>query len=109
LSTRRLRARLERLAPAFSGPGEDWDRDRRRYEELSARKLEPGGLTHSEEVEFSKLDALYKDLDRWEERFWKKWFNEPLTEEETREYAELDAATDGDEVQDDYVDIFEGY
>ena len=90
MSTRRLRARLERLEPAFSAPGEDRDRDRRRYEELGSRKLKPGGLTHSEEVEFSKLDALYKDLDRWEELFWKKWSNK-LTEEEAREFTELDA------------------
>ena len=113
MSTRRLRARLARLEPFLSVPGDDRDRDRRRYEELNARKLEPGGLTHSEEVEFSKLDALYKDLDRWEELSWKKLSNKPLTEEETREYAELDArlsvSPKFDEVQDDYEDIFGGY
>ena len=113
MSTRRLRARLARLEPFLSVPGDDRDRDRRRYEELNARKLEPGGLTHSEEVEFSKLDAPYKDLDRWEELFWKKLSNKPLTEEETREYAELDARLpshpSSNEVQDDYEDIFGGY
>ncbi len=75
MSTRRLRSRLERLEPSSSEPGEDRNRDRRRYEELNARKLEPGVLTHSEEVEFSKLDALFKDRDRWGELFWKKWSN----------------------------------
>ena len=107
MSTRRLRARLERLEASLSVPEEDRDRDRRRYEELNARKLEPGGLTHSEEVEFSKLDALFKDLDRWEELFWKKCSNK-LTEEEAREYTELDARYP-DEGQDDYEDIFGGY
>jgi hypothetical protein len=91
VSTRRLRARLERLEPAFSAPGEDRDRDRRRYEELGSRRLKPGGLTHSEEVEFSKLDALFKDLARWEELLWKECCYGPLTEEEAREYAELNA------------------
>ncbi|MGA7391822.1 MAG: hypothetical protein WBW78_04140, partial [Terrimicrobiaceae bacterium] len=91
MSTRRLRARLDRLAPAFSGPGEDRDRDRRRYEQLRQRQLQPGGLTHSEEVEFSKLDALFKDLARWEELLWKECCYGPLAEEEAREYAELNA------------------
>jgi hypothetical protein len=109
LSTRRLRARLASLEASLSVPGEDRDPDSRRYEELRARKLEPGGLTHSEEVEFSKLDALYKDLDRWEELFWKKLSKKPLTEEETREYAELDARyPDVYDGQDDYEDIFRG-
>jgi uncharacterized protein YnzC (UPF0291/DUF896 family) len=108
LSTRRLRARLDRLAPFASAPEEGLDRDRRRYEQLSARKLKPGGLTDSEEVEFSKLDALYKDLDRWEELFWKKWSNK-LTEEEAREFTELDARyPDVDDGQDDYEDMFGG-
>ena len=102
MSTRRLRARLDRLAPSASAPEEGLVRDRRRYEELGYRKLKPGGLTHSEEVEFSKLDALFKDLDRWEELFWKKCSNK-LTEEEAREYTELDARyPDVDEGQNDY-------
>jgi hypothetical protein len=113
LSTRRLRARLARLEPFLSVPGDDRDRDRRRYEELNARRLEPGGLTHPEEVEFSKLDALYKDLDRWEELSWKECLYGPLTEEEAREYAELKARLpsrpSSNEVQDDYEDIFGGY
>lgn len=113
MSTRRLRARLERLEPTFSAPGEDRDRDRRRYEELGSRRLKPGGLTHSEEVEFSKLDALFKDLARWEELLWKECCYGPLTEEEAREYAELNARLpshpSSNEVQDDYEDIFGGF
>jgi hypothetical protein len=109
LSTRRLRVRLERLEPYLNVRGDDRDRDRRRYEELNARKLEPGGLTHSEEVEFSKLDALFKDLDRWEELSWKECLNEAFTEEEAREYAELNSRyPDVDDGQDDYEDIFGG-
>ena len=113
MSTRRLRARLARLEPFLSVPGDDRDRDRRRYEELGSRKLKPGGLTDAEEVEFSKLDALFKDLDRWEELLWKECLNGPLTEEEAREYAELNARLpshpSSNEVQDDYEDIFGGY
>jgi hypothetical protein len=113
LSTRRLRARLDRLAPFASAPEEGLDRDRRRYEQLSARKLKPGGLTDSEEVEFSKLDALFKDMARWEELSWKECLNQPFTEEEAREYAELEARLpshpSSNEVQDDYEDIFGGY
>ena len=110
MSTRRLRARLERLTPCLSTPEHDRDRDRRRFEELKARKLETGGLTHSEEVEFSKLDALFKDMARWEELSWKECFNQPFTEEEAREYAELNARCpfypSSNEVKDDYEDIF---
>ena len=73
----------------------------------------PGGLTDAEEVEFSKLDALFKDLARWEELLWKECLNGPLTEEEAREYAELNARLpshpSSNEVQDDYEDIFGGY
>jgi hypothetical protein len=67
-------------------------------------------LTHSEEVEFSKLDALFKDLARWEELLWKECCYGPLTEEEAREYAELDARyPDVDDGQDDYEDMFGGF
>ena len=113
MSTRRLRARLDRLAPSSNVPGEDRNRDRRRYEELGSRKLKPGRLTDLEEVEFSKLDALFKDLTRWEELLSKECFNGSLTEEEAREYAELNARLPSHpssyEVQDDYADIFGGY
>ena len=113
MSTRRLRARLDRLARSSSVPEEGLDRDRRRYEELRQRQLQPGGLTHSEEVEFSRLDALFKDMDRREELSWKECCYGPLTEEEAREYAELDARLpsrpSSNEVQDYYEDIFGGY
>jgi len=113
LSTRRLRARLDRLAPSPGHPGEGPARDRRRYEHLKQRQLQPSGLTHSEKAEFSKLDALFKDIARWEDLSWKEWFKQPFTEEEAREYAELNARRpfypSSNEVKDDYEDIFGGF
>jgi hypothetical protein len=75
----------------------DRDRDRRRREELRDRKLSPAGLTELETVEYMKLDALFREEDRDHDRLlelsWKQLYAEigrdPLTDEETRELAEL--------------------
>jgi hypothetical protein len=98
VSARQLRARLNRLTPpATAVIGQDRDRDRRRREELRGRKLLPAGLTELEKAEFLKLEALFCDEDRDHDRlfelsqkqFYAEIGRDQLTDEETRELAEL--------------------
>jgi hypothetical protein len=97
MTMRRLRTRLDRLTPA-AGPllGQDRDRDRRRRDELSRRTLSPAGLTEMEQAELSDLQALFHDEDRDGARMLNlvlrkfSFYKEPLTDDETRELAELE-------------------
>jgi hypothetical protein len=99
MSIRQLRARLNRLTPpAAPVIGEGRDRDRRRREELRGRKLSPTGLTEVENVEYSKLEALFceedRDHARLSELFWRQSYakigrRDPLTDEEAQELASL--------------------
>jgi hypothetical protein len=98
VTARQLRARLNRLTPpATAVIGQDRDRDRRRREELSSRKLSPTGLTELERVEYMKLDALFREEDRDHDRLlelsWKQFYAEigrdQLTEEEVQELDSL--------------------
>jgi hypothetical protein len=98
--TRRLRARLDRLAPAADAVlGQDRDRDRRRRDELSRRELSRAALTEMEQAELSGLHALFHDEDRDRDRLLNLTLRrisaetlgeEPLTDDETRELAELE-------------------
>ena len=63
MTTRQLRARLERLAPAASALPEDRDARRRRREELRYRKHAPAGITEPERQELAKLDTFFADED----------------------------------------------
>jgi hypothetical protein len=65
MTTRQLRARLERLAPTVSTVlTEDRDAGRRRREELFYRKLTPAGVTEAERQELAELNARFADEDR---------------------------------------------
>jgi hypothetical protein len=99
VSIRSLRARLERLqarAGARYVIGQDRDRDRKRRQELSRLKLNPG-LTDAQTAEMAKLDAFYeiedRDHRRERELFYKQLNSRlggpALTDEERKEHAEL--------------------
>jgi hypothetical protein len=65
VTARRLRARLDRLAPAVAPQiGQDRDRHRRRRDELFYRKLAPTGLSEPDKTEFLNLEAFFRDEDR---------------------------------------------
>lgn len=65
MTTRRLRARLDRLAPSVVPQlGQDRDRDRQRRDELFHRKLVSAGITDREQAELLGLQALFLDEDR---------------------------------------------
>jgi hypothetical protein len=90
MSTRSLRARLERLQ-ARAGEhyviGQDWDRDRNRRQQLHRLKLNPG-LTEAQTAELVALE----NEDRVSSRAWQllfKRFETGLTDAERAEYAEL--------------------
>ena len=64
MSTRSLRARLDRLKQfAIPEIGKDRDRDRRRRDELFSRTYSPG-LTLREEAEYAQLRASFEGEDR---------------------------------------------
>jgi hypothetical protein len=96
VSTRSLRARLDRLMPsALSVIGQDRDRDRRRRYELFCRKICPiEGLTRLEEAEYAQLEASFQEEDRDRDRRFelnmKEFKREPLTDAEQAELVELD-------------------
>lgn len=97
MTIRRLRARLDRLAPPVSTMlGQDRDRDRRRQNELHWLY---DGRTDLEEAEFLALNAFYEEEDRdWGRRgelsnkqyFAERGRREALTESEVHELAELE-------------------
>jgi hypothetical protein len=98
VTARQLRARLNRLTPpATAVIGQDRDRDRRRREELSSRKLSPTGLTELETAEYMKLDALFREEDRDHDRllelsfkqFYAEIGRDRMTEEEVQELDSL--------------------
>jgi hypothetical protein len=95
MSTRSLRARLERLQDQAGTRyviGQDRHRDRKRRVELSHRRLNPG-LTDAETAEMAELDGSLaqedRDTRRRQELLFKPYFQGPLTEEERIEYARL--------------------
>jgi hypothetical protein len=94
MSTRTLRARLERLqAGADDGyvVGQDRNRDRKRRQQLFYLKLNPG-LTEAQTAELVALDASFENEDRDARRSWELLFKEfktGLTGAEQIEYNEL--------------------
>jgi len=76
--------------------GQDRDRDRKRRQELSRLKLNPG-LTDAQTAEMAKLDAFYEKEDRNRRRgselfyksLWSRLGGPALTEAERKEYVEL--------------------
>jgi hypothetical protein len=99
VSARQLRARLDRLTlPATALIGQDRDRDRRRREELSGRKLLPAGLTELEKAEYLKLEDLFREEDRDRDRslelsmkrFYANIGRAPMTDEDAQELASLE-------------------
>jgi hypothetical protein len=106
MSTKQLRARLDRLAAwVRPGVGRDPDRDRRRREELRIRKLDPGGLTSAEEIEYAQLDALFQEEDRDRDRrlelAWNEFEGQELTDAERLELAEIEKRLPPDPPLDD--------
>ena len=91
MSTRSLRARLDRLKQfAIHEIGKDRDRDRRRRNELFSRTYSPG-LTLREEAEYAQLRASFEDERRkaggGSDLIIKKLRGEPLTDAERAELA----------------------
>ena len=100
MNLRRLHARLDHLELLASKLPSRRDRDRLRREELKSRKFGPAGLTENEEAELLVLDGLFevedRELARSSDLTCRQIMaaigkQDPLTDDETRELAELES------------------